>query len=286
MSEVSGVEFEIQLTDLKDTHFLGVCAQLLLTGDVVFTMHFSDEQMGDVEAIETMISSNLTDNITVDSTNLAEQEMALDQIGTVSPISGISPSSINVHPNSRHQHIFNTQVHQSSGSQLQSTVTFNRRHVGSNATIWDIDNVIWTIPRGGFQTVQVNTWLDVRREIDNGQRLLDAGPTTTPGSTAVSFTIGGGGIASATYAITTQNIVYRTRLDFLQGFASWAIDFDRNTDPARNSSRLNVAIRTSNTRGFVIVEVGGHSVIDNFSGCSSAQTIGIPRTTIMVADIR
>lgn len=138
-------------------------------------------------------------------------------------------SQLNVYSNPSYYKIIPTIVHVNTSSELQSIYYFSRSDVGQTETLWDINNVINVTPKGEYQTLGINCWLNVGTA--DSERLIDFSPSATVDS----------------------SIQCETDYSSANGTCRWNYIYTAGTTSAKGSSTVSSTVRVENSSGQITV---------------------------------
>lgn len=233
-------EINIDMTD--NLHgFIGCSIELIDTEQTVFTYYFDEVHVEPDKQLEYMLQS--------DSSKLVYDNME--------KYKGIS--QLNVYSNSSYYKIIPTIVHTNTKSELQSIYYFNRLAVGQTETLWDINNIINVTPKGEYQTLGINCWLNVGTAAN--ERLIGFGPSATVNSSSTSYTVsgqitsqGGDSIgANRSYSISLADIQCEPTYSSANGTCRWNYVYTAGTTSAKGASTVSSTVRVANSRGQIAV---------------------------------
>lgn len=203
--------------------FIGCSIELIDTSQTVFTYYFDNVHVEPHKQLEFMIQS--------DSSKSVYDNMV--------KYTGIS--QIDVYSSSSYYKIIPTVVCTNANSELQSIYYFNRLAVEETETLWDINNVINVKPKGEYQTLGVNCWLNVGTE-DN-ERLVGFGHAVRGGSIE----------ADIPELVLPVDVQCEPDYSSADGICGWNYKYTAGTTSAKGASTVSSAVRVANSSGQITV---------------------------------
>lgn len=239
----------MEITALGDVEgFVGCSLEIIDTQQTVLTYYFDTESREADDHISMMMKAD-------------SAQLVYDQINEEYNVAQLS-----TYGTTNYTKVVPTIVHNSSKSEMQSIFYFERIAVGTSETLWDVNNVINLTPKGDYETLGINCWLNVNSS--GGERLIGFGPSATVNSSSTSYTVSGtisgsgGSIgASRNYSVSLADIQCTPEYSSSTGNCKWMYAYSAGTTSSKGSSVISNTVRVANSKGTIEIHPATNYII-------------------------